>query len=99
MSANNWTTCPRCERRREKEQDRLIGEADEAYGKVSAEEYRQLRQKANDGPPLVKDHFREDYELFVIAEGVLTVIYHGWCQDCGYGVDYRHTQVVEGLDD
>lgn len=98
MSADNWRVCPRCMRRKEKAQEEMVREVAESYGKVPADLYLLKCKKAADGFE-IQCAYREDYELGTSEDGKLYVIYHGWCQDCGYGVDFRHEQAVPGLED
>ncbi|MFO0801449.1 MAG: hypothetical protein U0804_28620 [Gemmataceae bacterium] len=99
MSADNWTTCPRCVKRAQKAAEKLKADAAAAYGKVSEAVYTDMKERAAKGPEKVKQHFREDYEQGVDADGRLYVIYHGWCEDCGYGVDFKHEHQVSGIDE
>lgn len=98
MSADNWTTCPQCKKRAAAKAEELKRKAADAYGKVSEGDYQYLREQALKGPAKVPDHFREDYELFVTDDGVFCVSYHGWCEDCGWGLDYKHEHAVK-MDD
>ena len=99
MGADNWAQCPRCVKRAKKDAERAVVDAEKSYGKVPVTEYLRLKTVADAGPDEVARHFREDYEQGVDEDGKLYVIYRGWCQDCGYGVDFRHEAVVPGLDD
>ena len=60
MSANNWRVCPKCLKiksdRAEKESKRLK----EAYGKVSEQEYLNLRDKVENQEQLMPETLRED---------------------------------------
>lgn len=93
MSADNWTTCPRCFRialqeRRDREKD-----ADEAYGKVSPEKWLRLKEEAKTSIAIT-DNLREDWEIGVENNGVFKVVYECSCETCGFSFSYRHEEKV-----
>jgi hypothetical protein len=93
MSADNWAVCPQCLDRGLGESEALFQAAVEAYGKVSPEEYEQLRAKAQTPvDPEAFDTFREDYEFYGAEDGTVTASYSGHCQKCGLGVDFKHEE-------
>lgn len=92
MSASNWQTCPRCLDRARIESDDQAAEVYAQYGKVSPEEFDNLRA----GLPAVDVDdgyrtFREDYELWVEhkdRQAILRISYTGGCEKCG--LSHRH---------
>jgi hypothetical protein len=91
VSADNWTTCPRCA-----EQARLRFQAEDdrvaaLYGKVPAAEYEAERTKlaATDFAP--DETFREDYEWY-IDDGYVRGVYSGSCSACGLKASARVDQ-------
>lgn len=95
MSANNWTICPKCKRKKEAEAERLRMKSLAAYGTVSAERYAELCGKARDAKesPL-QNSMREDYEIGVDSEGRFSVSYRANCTACGFIFDYDRTESV-----
>ena len=82
MSADNWTTCPQCDHRKNAEVARRRGEVLAAYGTVPVEEFDKTRAdfEAFANEPL-KNTFREDYEIGI--EGAdFYVRYRGGCSEC-----------------
>jgi hypothetical protein len=85
MSADNWTTCPKCF-------DGAVTEATEkrnavmaSYGSVPVEEFDKARTELTDPQPQEFVTFREDYELW-LADDVLHWSYKGACSVCSLGV-------------
>lgn len=95
MSADRWSWCPRCKRRRQAKADAAAQDVKEAYGTVSIEEFDRLRTAAEVLQLDVEDadpSFREDFEVTGIEDEEVVVGYYGRCQVCGLEVafDYRH---------
>lgn len=84
MSADNYTTCPRCEAIQEKAKK----EAQESYGTVSEEEYLHLVEKSK--PKKDEDTLREDYEIG-IYNGKFYIRYEGACSQCSFFYVYKRT--------
>ncbi len=93
MSADNWAICPRCKVRTYGEQQRLIDEAMSAYGRLPADEYLRLRERAEDGVSL-EETFREDYDVGLSEDGEFSVNYAGECQKCGLRHSFSHKEKV-----
>ena len=88
MSANNWTTCPKCKEITEKKQT----EAGEAYGNVSEKEYLAILTKyteTNEDRTL-----REDYEIGVTEEGDFYAIYRCSCNVCDFSYYYKYEKNI-----
>lgn len=93
MSANNWTTCPRCEATELERVKQLKLKAEKAYGKVTSDEYLSLLDEANK-PAKFESTFREDYQIGV-HKGKLTFEYRGGCTVCGLSKEFNHEQAIE----
>lgn len=89
MSANNWTRCPQCMRK----QSNAFAKVQELYGCVPADEYARLLDEARKPVTTRQDTFREDYEIGVYKDA-LHIDYSGSCEECGFGVQFKHTQSV-----
>ena len=93
MSVDNWTFCPRCERRRQKRLARLAHDVDVAYGK-SIEYERKRRALADARNEESAAMFREDYEIGVIGDDFV-VEYVGYCTNCRLTVCFTHHKTIE----
>lgn len=89
MSASNWAECPACRSRAVIAKDAAVREANNAYGKVSPDEYLRMTAAASKEIKL-ECTLREDYELGITEKGEFYVIYHGHCQNCTFGFDYKY---------
>lgn len=94
MSADNWAVCPKCKQDADKEQKEREQKARKAYGKVTAEEYIELRQAAMNVTELEKT-LREDYEMGMDDDGEFWVSYSCDCQTCGFQWSYKHKEKVK----
>jgi hypothetical protein len=91
MSADNWTTCPRCQRQHDENVAKAQEKADAAYGKVSVSEFDRLReaaQKLAETPP--KQNMREDYDIGFL-DGTFWVDFRASC-DCGFRFEFKHSE-------
>ncbi len=89
MSADNWRRCPKCLKAAEHKRDEVIKELRDAYGIVTAEEYRKLEKAARvDLVAKTGEHFREDYEIGTDESGQFYVSYSGHCEKCDYGHNF-----------
>ncbi len=87
MSANNWTTCRRCEAKAIKTRDKLEEAAAKAYGKVPPEEYKKLVDESR-SVRKIEPSLREDWEIY--SEDWKLVIHYGCsCEVCGYEFSYN----------
>ena len=101
MSADNWAVCPRCLKNAENAKRALEAEAQAAYGRVSPEDYEELRVAAAAPLDIEKLRtFREDYAVDMESDGTFEVNYHGRCsprspaKGCGYEHRFRHIEEV-----
>ncbi len=93
MSANNWTTCPRCLKNEVDAAMKRTAEISASYGKVSAAEYLEMVQ-LTPHVPTHNDLLREDYELG-IRSGEFSVSYLGRCTDCGFQFKFTYKEKVK----
>lgn len=100
MSANNWTQCPRCYETNKVKAEELDRIASEAYGKVSAEKFDELREQARSfRKAIVTDDtfvssLREDWDLG-IHKGEFYVHYRASCSTCGFEFSFKHKEKVK----
>lgn len=92
MSADNWGICPRC--KVVAEASRMAKElaATNAYGKVSADEWKRLDAEAS-SPILLDQTLREDFEVGMDEDGTFGVDYRASCR-CGFSFAYEHNEKV-----
>lgn len=91
MGANNWTTCPRCNAMRDAEIAAVEADVAKMYGTVPIEEFDQARANlAERKAKPVPDTFREDYEFWGAADGVVHAEYGGSCNVCGLKARMKH---------
>lgn len=98
MSADNWTQCPRCARQKKAMLDGLDQQLREQYGRIPVEDFDReraeidrLRTEAADAAPL----FREDYEIYGVAEGTLHIRYSGRCFFCALTHEFSVDQPLD----
>ena len=92
MSADNWTTCPKCKARREKEYAELVQKAGTSYGVVSPEEYQKMAQQVSMG--IIKTSELGEYYEIGIRDGKLAISYFAECEECGFTFTFEHTMEV-----
>jgi hypothetical protein len=86
MSADNWTTCPRCVKHFEQAEAERVAKLRESYGKIPPEEFVQAMQVESPEP---EDTLREDYHQGINA-GLYSVSYHCSCNACGFSWSYKY---------
>lgn len=95
MSADNWRTCPRCEKTFVSQSDKQISVAKHQYGKIHFDAYNKLLIDAYAMPidecPCT---LREDYEQEMLNDGSYFVSYKCSCSVCGLSWSYRHEELV-----
>lgn len=93
MSGDSYSSCPRCGIMAGRFASALQEKIDAFYGQVSATQYRLIQKKAKkiENPYKGSTSLREDYEINVSDQGVLTFSYFGCCSTCGYEIngDFR----------
>jgi hypothetical protein len=100
MSADNWTTCPRCAVIREQAIEAMDADLARAYGAVPIEDFDRMRasrdaKAAEDPEPTL----REDYEFWGVSDSEFHVSYSGTCTACGFGHTFRHEEQLQIGDD
>lgn len=90
MSADRWTTCPKCYAEQRIAADKF---RQEFYGKLPAADYEAKLQDVLKTPIDEEETFREDRQIGVYADKFV-VDYHGLCQTCGYKKSFKHTEQV-----
>jgi hypothetical protein len=91
MSANNWRVCPACKRRLEVEQAARAQAVRDAYGKVSAEQYEEMRCAAEEVvADLLEKTMREDWEIGTGRDGKFFVSYRAKCKNCRFDYSFKH---------
>lgn len=102
MSASHWAICPRCKARRQRKADAAADEARAAYGKVSVQEFDEMRTRVDELRAMddeVDCNFREDYEIYGAEEGMVIVDYSGECRFCGLKLTFRHEHPLPVAED
>lgn len=89
MSASNWLECPQCDANKASEEFSKTNDLEEAYGKVSAEEYEVKRQELIGFiREIPEDTLREDYDYQLDpATATLGVYYKCRCTVCNFGFE------------
>ena len=83
MSEKN-TTCPNCEIKAQEKKKTLIAKAEKAYGKVSADDYVELRDKSKERIYL-KDTLHQVFSTYLNeCSGELTLAFKCECSVCGF---------------
>lgn len=97
MSADNWRQCPRCLANHKEQIAAELQEANQAYGKVPADEYRAKLDKAKANSEVeLEDTLREDYQIGVDEDGQFAVGYRASCEQCNFVFRFDHTQSAMG---
>lgn len=98
MSADSWTTCPRCTRERDESIAREEQLVAQMYGKVTVAEFDRAREalehKKAQAP---EETWREDYEFFGADEGTVVAVYGGSCSACGLTHKFRYESPIQGV--
>lgn len=90
MSADNWSTCPRCVIRVAKERAEALRLAKASYGKVDAEAYLKNVKDAEAMPEEPNEQtMREDYYIGVDSDGMFRCKYTAFCE-CGFEYEFKH---------
>ena len=95
MSADNWTTCPRCKVRSDIGIIASRQMVKDKYGKIPLEEWEEMKRSSDRSSNVMIDStFREDYQIGMYEDGKFFVIYSGQCSKCNYAFNYRHEEEV-----
>lgn len=96
MSASNYSDCPKCLELFKDRKKKLREEAGRAYGKVSAKEYQNLMDLAEE-EGFEEGTLREDYSQGIHGvdlKPVYDVSYHAECSRCHFIFKYEHKEKV-----
>jgi hypothetical protein len=91
MSADNWGTCPKCKEKNDEANAKRISDAEEQYGKIPSDEYRELI-KCAEKPIKLEETLREDYEMATDSDGLFWVNYSCRCDECGFEHKFHHSE-------
>jgi hypothetical protein len=92
MSADNWTTCPRCLSKCQDDKEKDLNNLQAKYGKIPAEEYLAELEKAKAMPDEPEETLLEDYELGVGPDGEFYVMYSCICRVCSWKFSFKHAE-------
>lgn len=98
MSADRWSSCPKCLKETQDEHDAKEKAVMDSYGKVSIEEFDAAREALPPRPVGYVESgeyvtFREDYSFEGVEEGDLNIRYNGRCSTCGLSTEFREKLV------
>ena len=98
MSADRWTTCPRCSEIARKAKEAQQEAARAAYGVLPVEEFDRLRAEAEQ--PVEEDEsVREDYGFYGFEEGKVVAVYEASCKTCGLSAKFRYEHPIPGIEE
>lgn len=89
MSADNWTQCPQCSKKKIDLNKRL----DDLYGKIPIDEYKRLQEQSSLLDSCSNNSLREDYEQGIIDD-VYEVHYEAHCKQCNFKFKYDFVKDV-----
>jgi hypothetical protein len=87
MSADSWSTCPRCYDRAKTASDKERVRVMALYGTVPVDEFDAARHALKTPTPDEFVTFREDYEFWGADTGEIQASYRGGCGVCGLAVE------------
>jgi hypothetical protein len=90
MSADNYTTCPKCLKRAEVDNNKEANKIADAYGKVPMDKYLDL-VKNSSKPIKLSDTLREDYDIGMDG-GDLHICYRASCRICDFKALYSEVK-------
>lgn len=95
MSADNWTICPKCERKDHDEKEKALKKATESYGRVPADQYEHMIAEARkEFNEQIEESFREDYEIGLIGDE-FAITYQGSCRNCKFTYSFSFQKQLE----
>lgn len=90
MSADRWSECPKCRIEFNKETDRRIKKAADAYGKVDRAEYARLLACVDEKREM-PHMLREDFSIGQV-DGSFAVEYFARCEVCDFKYVFKTTR-------
>jgi hypothetical protein len=98
MGADAWKLCLNCKRRQVVEIAAAEAELADAYGKVSADTYREMEVTVRDIRERKLDEtLRCDYEQFIDSSGKYNCYFKAWCDVCHFSWEHERHILVPGL--
>lgn len=94
MSADNWTLCPQCSIRIERENNEKMKRLYDQYGIVPLDEWKELETLTHSSLQLNELNFREDYDMGVSKDGTFIVSYRGRCRGCSLSFNYKYSTMI-----
>ena len=96
MSADRWTTCPRCLKEAIADYRQRESELREKYGVVPIDEYVLCQKQLGECPTStsLKNTLREDWEIGTDEDGEFYVRYTANCQTCSFRYEYTYGEDV-----
>lgn len=94
MSADNWTTCPRCMKNATQKKAKLQKQVQESYGKIPVEEYDSVRVEVEKDISL-EETLREDYQFYMGDDGNFSASYRAHCNICDFLHEFEHTKQLK----
>jgi len=90
MSADDWRTCPKCNKNIVKQKQDKLKKLKDSYGKIPREDYnKKIMALANGAEDMYDDEtLREDYEIYMDNDGILTISYGCFCEKCGFEFNF-----------
>lgn len=98
MSANNWTTCPKCFKENAAKIKQLRNDVNSKYGKMDRIPFTNLQDKVDkEVAQLTKvdPTFREDYHIVMEGDGTFKVGYYGACIKCNAEHYFQHEDKLD----
>ena len=93
MSADNWTTCPKCRVAFLKKIDDAKRKAESAYGKVSEAAYHAILKAAKEEEGKQQEEtLREDYGIGMGEDFDFYVSYSCFCKTCGFKFQFKYEE-------
>lgn len=95
MSADNWTTCPKCAAKEVEEYQTKVKALKESYGKIPAEEWLREKKLVEKSRNDLEFTLREDYEWNGpdegdYGDGFVRAIYSASCYNCDFSINIDH---------
>jgi len=98
MSADNWTTCPKCNEKHIQSLHDARRQLDKLYGKVSLSQYQAEEARVRNLENAKSENtLREDYSQGTNDVGEYNVSYSCSCSICKFHWSYENTIVIHTI--
>ena len=87
MSGDNWTRCPICQNLPKEWRNGI----DHLYGTISRDEFSKAEQEYKRLKSI--ETVREDYDIFLGDDGLVSISYLGKCDNCGAEWTFNKTDI------